>query len=58
MQHSKGHEESGVQCDMWVQRLESSKSFKNKSTVISYIQWKKYVSFAKRLNERWKKGNS
>jgi hypothetical protein len=33
-------------------RLESSRSVKNKSTVISYLQGKKHASCAKRLN--WK----
>jgi hypothetical protein len=27
MQHTKGHQERGVHCDLWVQRLMSSKSF-------------------------------
>ena len=30
------------------------KSFKSKSTVINYIQWKKYTSFAKLLNRKIK----
>ena len=47
MQHTKDNEERGVHYDLWVQRLASSKSFKNKSTAFSYLQWKKYASFTK-----------
>jgi hypothetical protein len=50
MQHTKGHQQRGVHCDLWVQRLASSTFFKNKSTVFSCLQWKKYASFAKLLN--------
>ena len=46
----KSNKNAAYSAIWWVQRLESSKSFKNRSTVISYLQWKKYVSFAKRLN--------
>jgi predicted transposase YdaD len=44
------NEESGVNCNFWIQLLASSKSFKNKSTLINYLQSKKYISFAKLLN--------
>ena len=54
MQHSQGHQECGVHCDLWVQRLASSQSSKNKSTVIICLQWKDYVSFAMRLNGKMK----
>jgi hypothetical protein len=53
MQNTKGHQERGVHCDLWVQRLASSKSFKNKSAVFSYLQWK-YASFARLLNGKMK----
>jgi hypothetical protein len=49
-----GHQESGVHYDLWVQRLATSQSSKNKSTVILYLQCKKYVSFAMRLNGKVK----
>jgi len=39
-----------MHCDLCVQRLASSNSFKIKSSVIKYLQWKKYISFAKLLN--------
>jgi hypothetical protein len=41
LQHNKEHQEYGVLCDLWVQRLASWKSFKNSSTAINYLQWKK-----------------
>jgi hypothetical protein len=50
MRHTKQEQERGVRCDWWVQRMASSSSFKNKSIVITYLQWKKYASFAKLLN--------
>jgi hypothetical protein len=49
MLHTTEHQERGVHCDFWPQRLESSKSFKNKFTIISYLQWKKYANSAKLL---------
>jgi len=54
MRHSKQHQESGVHCDLWVQRLASWKSFENKSTAISCPQFNKYVSFSKLLNVKTK----
>jgi hypothetical protein len=41
MRHTKQQQERGVHCYLWVQRLASSNSFKNKSTVITCRQWKK-----------------
>ena len=54
MRHSKQHQESGVHCDLWVQRLACWKSFENKSTAISCPQFNKYVSFSKLLNVKTK----
>jgi len=54
MRHSKQHQESGVRCDLWVQRLASWNSFENKSTAISYPQFNKYVRFSKLLNVKTK----
>lgn len=39
MLHAREHQERGVHCDLWVQRLESTKYFKNNFTFISYLQW-------------------
>ena len=39
--HTKEHQKQGVHCDLWVKRLASSKSFRNNSTDISHLQWKK-----------------
>ena len=54
IQHTNEHQESGVHYDFWIQLLANSKSFKNKSTLINYLQRKKYVSFAKLLNGKMK----
>ena len=54
IQHNNEHQESGVHCDFWIQLLASSKLFKNKSTLINYLQRKKYVIFAKLLNGKMK----
>ena len=45
MQHTKQHQECGVCCNLWVKRLASSKSFKYKSTIINYLQWKTYAGW-------------
>jgi hypothetical protein len=52
MGHNKQYQERGVHCDLWGQRLASWKSFKNKSTTISYLQFNKYVSFSSCEMER------
>jgi hypothetical protein len=46
---SREHQERGVRTDLWVQRLASSKTLMNKSTMrgINYIQSNKYAYFAK-----------
>ena len=54
MLHTKEHQESGVHCDSWVQRWVRWKSFKDKSTAVSFLQWNKYASFAKPLNGKMK----
>jgi hypothetical protein len=43
-----------MHCELWVERLASSNSFKIKSFVISCLQLKKYASFAKLLNGKTK----
>jgi hypothetical protein len=43
-----------MHCHLWVQGLASSNSFKIKSSVINYLKWKKYASFAKLLNGKTK----
>jgi hypothetical protein len=35
MQHTKEHQESSAHCNLWAQRSASSKSFQNKSTIIT-----------------------
>jgi len=51
---TKEHQKHGVHCDLCVQRLASSKLFKNNSTAINHFQWKKYASFCKLLDEKIK----
>ena len=53
-QHTNEHQESAVHCDFWIQLQARSKTFKNKSTLINYLQSKKYVSFAKLLSGKTK----
>jgi hypothetical protein len=55
MQHTKEYQERGLHCDLWVQRLASSKSFKKKPNFIKYRQWKKYASFSKLLKGKVKR---
>jgi hypothetical protein len=55
MLHTTEHQERGMHCGLWVQQLASSKSFKKESTIICYLQWKKYASFAKLLKGTTKK---
>jgi len=43
-----------VHCDLCVQRLASSKPFRNNSTAINQLQWKKYAGFRKLLDEKIK----
>jgi hypothetical protein len=47
MQHTIKHQDQGVHCNLWIEQLASSKS-----TLINYLQWKKYASFAKLLMGR------
>jgi len=54
IQNIKENQKHGVHCDLWVQRLASSKSFKNNSTAINYLQWKKYASFSTLLDGKIK----
>jgi hypothetical protein len=49
MLHTRERQESSVHCDLCVHQMDSTKSFRNKSTTISYLQWKKYASSAKLL---------
>jgi hypothetical protein len=58
MQDTNQHQEHGVHSDLWVLQLASSKTFKNKSTIINYLQWEKYVSFTKLLNGKMKQKKS
>jgi hypothetical protein len=53
-QHTKENQEHGLHCDLWVQRLASSKPFKNSSTTSIHLQWKKYASFSKLLDGKVK----
>jgi hypothetical protein len=53
-QHTKENQEHGLHCDLWVQQLASSKSFKNNSTTSNHLQWKKYAGFSKLLDGKVK----
>jgi hypothetical protein len=53
-QHTKENQEHGLHCDLWVQRLAISKSFKINSTTSIHLQWKKYASFPKLLDGKVK----
>jgi hypothetical protein len=52
MQHTKQHQEQGMYYDLLVQRLASSKSFRNKFIIFSYLQWKKTYQFCQAV--KWK----
>ena len=52
--NTKEHKKHGVPCHLWGQLLASSQSFKNNSTAINRLQWKKYASFAKLLDGKIK----
>jgi hypothetical protein len=51
---TKERQKHGVHCDLWVQRLASSNSFKNNFTAINHLQKKKYASFWKLLDKKIK----
>jgi hypothetical protein len=53
-QRTKEHQEHGVHCELWIQRLASSNSFKNNSTAVNHLQWKKYARFSKLLDGKIK----